>query len=218
MGVMFPLLQAQERCIPTKRKSGKNARRPAWMNMELLDKLKHKKEAYRRWKQGQVAWEEYREIVRAARDQVRKAKALILLNLARDVKGNKKSYRYIRDKRKTRENVGPLQKEMGDLVTQDMEKAEVLNDFFASFFTGKFSSHTAQVVEGKGRDWENEEPPTVGEDQVRDHLRNLKVHESMGSDEMHPQVLRELADEVAKPLSSHPSKPSTYNLKKDCPL
>ena len=71
------LLQAQERCIPTKRKSGKNARRPAWMNKELLDKLKHKKEAYRGWKQGQVAWEEYREIVQAARDQVRKAKALI---------------------------------------------------------------------------------------------------------------------------------------------
>ena len=33
------------------------------MNKELLDKLKHKKEAYRGWKQGQVAWEEYREIV-----------------------------------------------------------------------------------------------------------------------------------------------------------
>jgi len=30
----------------------------------------------------------------------------------------------------------------------------------------KGSSHTAQVVEGKGGDWENEDPPTVGEDQV----------------------------------------------------
>ena len=47
------------------------------MNKELLDKLKHNKEAYRGWKQGQVAWEEYRAIVQAARDQVRKAKALI---------------------------------------------------------------------------------------------------------------------------------------------
>ena len=38
--------------------------------------------------------------------------------------------------------------------------------FFASVFTGKCSRHTAQVAEGKGRDWENEEPLTVGEDRV----------------------------------------------------
>ncbi|GAB0206149.1 mitochondrial enolase superfamily member 1 [Grus japonensis] len=137
-----------------------------------------KKEAYRGWKQGQVAWEEYRETVQAARDQFRKAKALVEISLARDIKGNKKSfYRYVSDKKRMRENVGPLQNETGDLVTQDMEKAEVLNGFFASVFTGKCSSHTAQVTEG--RDWENAEPPTVGEDQVRDHLRNLKVHKSM---------------------------------------
>jgi len=66
----------------------------------------------------------------------------------------------------SRENVGPLQKEAGDLVTQDVEKAEVLNGFFASVFNSKCSSHTTQVAEGKGRDWKNEEPPTVGEDQV----------------------------------------------------
>ncbi|GAB0182749.1 hypothetical protein GRJ2_000740200 [Grus japonensis] len=161
------LLQAQEQYIPTKRKSGKNTWRPAWMNKELLDKLKHQKETYTGWKQRQVTWEAYRETVQAARDQIRKAKALIELNLARSVKGNKKSfYRHVSDKRKTRENVSPLQNETGDLVNWVVEKAEVLNNFFASVFIGKCSNHTAQVAEGKGRDWENEEPPTAGEDHV----------------------------------------------------
>ena len=68
------------------------------MNKELLDNLKHENEAYGGWKQGQVAWEETREFVQAARDRVRKTKALIELNLARDIKGNKKSFhRYISD-------------------------------------------------------------------------------------------------------------------------
>ncbi|KFV91513.1 RNA-directed DNA polymerase from mobile element jockey, partial [Eurypyga helias] len=44
-------------------------------------------------------------------------------------------------------------------------------------------------------------PPMVREDQVQEHLMNLKVHKSMGHDRIHPQVLKELTDGVAKPLS-----------------
>ena len=66
------------------------------------------------------------------------------------------------------------------------EKTEVLNDFFASAFTIKGSSHTAQVAESTGKNLEKEDLPCVSEDRVQDHKKNLKVHKSMGSDEIHP--------------------------------
>ena len=88
----------------------------------------------------------------------------------------------------------------GDLVTRDMEKAEVLSDFFASVFTGKGSGNTAQAAESSGKNLEKVDLPAVSEDEVQDHLRNLKVHKSMGPNKIHLWVLRELMDEVAKLL------------------
>lgn len=51
------------------------------------------------------------------------AKVHLELNLARDVKDNKEHFlKYIRSKRKTWENEGPLLNEMGAVVTKDIVK------------------------------------------------------------------------------------------------
>ncbi|PKU48865.1 hypothetical protein llap_836 [Limosa lapponica baueri] len=96
----------QELLIPRCKKSSKKGKRPAWLNHALLIKLKAKKELHRKFKQDQIAWKEYRYAARLCRDEVRKAKVWLELNLARDAK-NKKGLSCVNQKRKVKETIPP---------------------------------------------------------------------------------------------------------------
>ncbi|CAM4459507.1 unnamed protein product [Lepidochelys kempii] len=128
------------------RKNSKYGRRSAWLNSEILADLEHKKEANKKWKIGQMTREEYKNIARGCKSEIRKAKSHLELQLARNVKSNKKGFfRYVSNKKKVKESMVPLLNEGGNLVTEDVEKANVLKAFFASVFTNKVSSQTTAL-------------------------------------------------------------------------
>lgn len=71
----------------------------------------------------------------------------------------------------------------------DEEETEVINNLLALAFTGNLSCHTSSVDGQQDGDWGRKDPPIVKEEC------------KSTSDEIHPRVLRELANEFSKPLS-----------------
>ena len=119
--------------------------------------------------------------------------------LAQDVKVNPKAfYSYIANRTKPKETVASLRKENGDLTENDKEKAEEPHKFFASVFTQEPEGSTPAFECGNQQEvtW-----ATVTEDQMSRALKNLNHAKSQGPDKIHPRILKELADEFAKPLT-----------------
>ena len=113
-------------------------------------------------------------------DRIKKAKAHLALNPARDVKGNKGCYRCTNS---TREKRGPLLNGARDLVKRTNRRLRY-NALFTLFFIGGLAFRSPRPWHL----WESLEQgrPLVEKDQVREHLNKQDVHKSMGPDRMHP--------------------------------
>ncbi|KAK4832198.1 hypothetical protein QYF61_021031 [Mycteria americana] len=185
------------------RKTSRWGRRPAWLTRELWLELRKKRRVYDLWKKGQVTQEGYKGVARLCREKIRRAKAELELNLAAAVKDNKKHFfKCISSKRRAKENLQPLVDGGGNTVTKDEEKAEVLNAFFASVFNSRANCPLGtQPLELEDRDRDQNGAPIIQGEMVSDLLHHLNTHKSMGPDEIHPRVLKELAEELTKPLS-----------------
>ena len=169
----------------------------------LLDKLKLKRKAYKQYKKYPTVsnfnlYAKYRNQVKW---ETRKAKKCKEQQVAFDAKTNPKAlFQYIASKTKSKETITNLLRPDGTLSESTLEACEILNKYFASVFTeegegelpsfNKFTDTMTMLND-----------VTISTDDMCKTLKSLKVSKSPGPDEIHPRILKELAEELCHPLT-----------------
>jgi hypothetical protein len=178
-------------------------------DMELRSLIREKARMQQLWKQHITSLQaaEYRVEYNRARNKVRKrtraAKRGYEERLAAEVKDNPKVFfKYCQQQLKTRPGVSPLLADPKDLLSlrhDDEAKAEVLQGQFTSVFTREPDGDISRLPKQTEAEISC---ISITPAQVLKKLKSLKVVKSAGPDEIHPRILRELADHLATPMAS----------------
>jgi endonuclease/exonuclease/phosphatase family metal-dependent hydrolase len=193
--------RAVNECIPKYKMTPRKWNRPLWMNRNALRKVRKKYWAWKRYTLtgSSNEYEKYIKARSAAKKECWTLRREFEKMIAKEAKYNPKAFwSYIKNQTKSSQGVSPLEKQDGELTNKDIEKAEVLNSFFASVFTKEDLSNVPTLA-SRGYD----QPlgtVTITQEDVLKRIRKLKPNKSSGPDDIHPRILREIKEEVALPL------------------
>ena len=114
-------------------------------------------------------------------------------------KQNPKAFwNFVNKNLKSKGKIPELIKEDGSKTNGDKEKAEALLHFFTSVFTKE--DQDEDIPEFQNRTEHTMEEINFDREDIKKRLKNLNGSKSPGPDEIHPRVLKELAEEVTEPL------------------
>jgi ribonuclease P/MRP protein subunit RPP40 len=177
-----------------------------WVNKAVTRRRRAKNKAWGKYQNEKTPenLENYKNKLNKSNSTNRSAKRNYEKKLAGDVKSNSKSFfAYVRSKQRTKDKVGPLKDNLGKVIEDDQETANLLNNYFSSVFTIEDCGNIPEplkVFKGKFEE-EGLMNIKITSELVENKLKSLKVDKCPGLDGIHPKMLFELRKEIAGPLA-----------------
>ena len=189
------------------RKIPRGQKHKPWITCEIINTIHRRNRAYEKWKQtnSPETHQKFLTLRSVCQKRLRKAHQDYLDNIF-NLENNsepdkatvtKRFWTFVKSKKKDSCSIAPLRSE-GVLVSDSKGKANILNKQYCSVF----SKNNSSAVPSKGPS----DAPTLGnivvsETGVLQLLKKLKPNKASGPDNISPRVLKELAEQLSKPLS-----------------
>ena len=150
---------------------------------------------------------EFKKARNKATTELRRAKRKFEEKLAEGIKKDSKSfYRYVKSKVGTKEKIGPLKDDNGDVLTDVGSMGELLNRFFASVFSKEQGGGDRNVEESEDDQAEVGSGGGEGisvlitEMMVREQLASLGENKAPGTDGMGSSFVKNMVGGIEIPL------------------
>ena len=194
---------AMETCIPKKKIIKSKRIQPSWMSNKALRKIKKKYKLFKRFLKTKNGYDylKYIEMRNSCKKEIRKAKRRHEKRIADDCKNNPKSFwKYVHEQTKSKQGIGTLKDKDGNLITTEVDKANTLNDFFASVYTKEDCENIPDLKENSKSKGLSIPEVRVTPLVVENKLKELDASKAQGPDGIPPRVLKELYKELAIPI------------------
>jgi hypothetical protein len=188
--------QVIEENVPLKPRGSSG--QPPWMSRQILREVRKKRRVWSKTKDRNSP--EYKNIEKKVRNLIPNAKRNMERKLALENGGNSKPfYAFLKSKLKNKCPVGPLKTRDGSVVSDSAGMAKILNGFFSSVFTEEGDE---PVPEAEHCHTETDLEDIRAEvSTVKKKIKELKPASAPGPDGIGSMFLKELADQIAEPLT-----------------
>ena len=159
-----------------------------------------KRKAWSRWKECRSAENEreYKNLEKLVKRKIRNSKNSTERRVAKEAKENPKAFfSYVNRSKESRVKIGPLKDSSGNIVTDPLEQAGILNAHYATVFTRSVTDLPAvESITGEVID-----DVDVSIERVKNMIDELKERSAPGPDNIGNKVIMELREQLALPFS-----------------
>ena len=193
----------------------------SWVNKKVIKQVRKKTKLYSKFlqtKEGKVylvdkqsdtnnitkgpEYKKYRKKINKCNKIIKKIRKNYENNIANNCKDSPKAFwRYVNERTKSNVGVSALKRENGEYAVSDADKAEVLNNFFASVFIREDVTDIPILLDGEKSNGTTVTDIRVTPVAVEKKLKKLDASKAQGPDGLPPRVFKELASELSLPLA-----------------